>query len=77
MENENKNRLSSPFKQQVFKFFREKYGFNVKIQLESDNLYFGFYDTGVAWLLVSEGTYEEVENKLIDKLIEIAKQKKQ
>jgi hypothetical protein len=64
--------VSAPLKQQVFSWFRKK-GYDVKLQREYNDLYFGFYWTGVAWLLVSQGTYDEAESELIDKLIDIAK----
>jgi hypothetical protein len=68
----NEGTISAPLKQQVFSWFRKK-GYDVKLQREYNDLYFGFYWTGVAWLLVSQGTYDEVESELIDKLIDIAK----
>lgn len=57
---------------QAFRWFREK-GYDVKIQKESDGLYFGFYWTGAAWVIIGVGTYEEAELECLKKLIEIVK----
>ena len=60
---------------QAFRWFRKK-GYDVKVQKESDGLYFGFYWTGAAWIIVGNGSYEEAELECLKKLIEIAKEKK-
>jgi hypothetical protein len=65
----------APLYQQAFKFFREK-GYDVKVERESKDLYFGFYWTGVAWIIVGEGTYEEAELACVVKLIEICRELK-
>jgi hypothetical protein len=59
---------------QAFRWFRKK-GYDIKVEKESDNLYFGFYWTGVAWVIVGRGTYEEAELACLKKLIEIVKNK--
>jgi hypothetical protein len=74
--------INAPLKQQVFRFFREKYNQNSFIEL--------VYQDGIKYDYVlyadkdekecgnfGDGpfnTYEEAENACIDKLIEIAKQ---
>jgi hypothetical protein len=63
----------APTWRQAFKFFREK-GYDIKIEKESANLYFGFYWTGVAWVYVGHGSYEEAELECINKLISIVKE---
>lgn len=82
------NKVDAPLKQQVFKWFREKYDFLVIIRdieiIASDK-------SGYRWKwiifrltediyiaedksLLGSLTYEEAENACIDKLIELAKQ---
>jgi len=63
---------SAPTFSQALKWFREK-GYDVKVQKESEGLYFGFYWTGAAWIIVGNGTYEEAEQACLNKLIEIVK----
>jgi|688.fasta_scaffold417223_1 hypothetical protein len=63
---------TAPTFSQAFKFFREK-GYDVKVEKESKNLYFGFYWTGAAWIIVGEGTYEQAELECLKKLIEVSK----
>jgi hypothetical protein len=70
---------ASPLKQQVFRWFREKYEVYPTIMTETadDSLYFRFIaEGGPEWLSFSKiyYTYEEAENACIDKLIELAKQ---
>lgn len=68
---------SAPLKQQVFKWFREKYGCYCDIWQYEDDLSFAFavkikfqrYDAEIGFK-----TYEEAENACIDKLIKLAKQ---
>lgn len=70
----------APLKQQVFRFFREKYNYNHSIIFHKHP--FGTNDYQYMILLeddeyveVNFNLYEEAENACIDKLIEIAKQK--
>jgi hypothetical protein len=68
-----------PLKQQVFRWFREKYELHHMIIIDSDT---NTFDAGIFGELVTPfleedtifHTYEEAENACIDKLIEIAKQ---
>ncbi len=60
---------TAPLYQQAFRWFREK-GFDIKIQKESVGLYFGFYWSGAAWIIVGNGSYEEAELACLKKLIE-------
>ena len=64
------NRLCTPTFSQAFRWFREK-GYDVKVQKEYAGLYFGFYFTGVAWIIIGNGSYEEAESACLDKLLEI------
>lgn len=69
----------APLKQQVFRWFREKYEVYPTIMTETADysLYFRFIAKGIPeWLSFSKiyYTYEEAENACIDKLIELAKQ---
>ena len=71
----------APLKQQVFRWFREKYNIVIEINVYSTTdgyafsfkilckKYTPFIDANDTWT-----TYEEAENACIDKLIEIAKQ---
>lgn len=69
--------VSAPLKQQVFRFFREKYGLYSWITMELGN------KSTFCWVLSGEHTstqyaayfktYEEAESACIDKLIEIVK----
>lgn len=58
----------------AFRWFREK-GYDVKVLKESVGLYFGFYWTGAAWIIVGNGTYEEAELACLQRLIEIVESK--
>jgi len=68
---------SAPLKQQVFRWFRERYSSQCDIWQYEDDLSFAFsvkikfkgMDAEIGFK-----TYEEAENAAIDKLIEIAKQ---
>lgn len=68
------SRLNNPTFSQAFRFFRKK-GYDIKIEKESEGLYFGFYWTGVAWIIVGEGSYEKAELECLRKLMEIVKNK--
>ncbi len=74
--------INAPLKQQVFRWFREKYNlwssihpevyskeWNYHVQEWSNTEHWGELWQGDSW-----DTYEEAENACIDKLIEIAKQ---
>jgi len=70
--------VAAPLKQQVFRWFREKYDISVYI---TRNIH--FVDDNTKWKPVvgniyyphlTFDTYEEAENAAIDKLIELAKQ---
>jgi hypothetical protein len=68
-----------PLKQQVFRWFREKYELIGLIHIGSQEFSFsvnkdGHRITPLKEYLNYNGTYEEAENACIDKLIEIAKQ---
>ena len=71
--------IPAPLKQQVFRWFRQKYGVypTIMTETEDDSLYFRFIaEGGPEWLSFSKiyYTYEEAEDACIDKLIELAKQ---
>jgi hypothetical protein len=78
--------IAAPLKQQVFRWFREKYGLYQQIEVfrlsefKDDKLLFDFKiidnldDTDFYYDNEFMTTYEEAENALIDKLIELAKQ---
>jgi hypothetical protein len=68
-----------PLKQQVFRWFREKYDVYPTIMTETvdDSLYFRFIsEGGPEWLSFSKiyYTYEEAENACVEQLIKLAKQ---
>jgi hypothetical protein len=71
----------APLKQQVFRWFREKYNLEGIVQRAEDWLWykFGIYNLYKDCKIMISAkiefkTYEEAENACIDKLIEIAKQ---
>jgi hypothetical protein len=76
-----------PLKQQVFRWFREKYNKLATIYSNASGFLFEYHDTiggthrysGIMGPNASGcwDTYEEAENACIDKLIEIAKQTRQ
>jgi hypothetical protein len=66
-----KNYVLSPLKQQVFRWFREKYDAHIHPRRIMPNVYIAEYGL---WASKTFDTYEEAENACIDKLIEIAKQ---
>ena len=74
INNTEKSVVTAPTFSQAFRFFREK-GYDVNVQKESEGVYFGFYWSGVAWVIVGEGTYEQAELECLRKLIEIVKNK--
>ena len=61
----------APLKQQVFRWFREKYDAHMHPSRLMRNIYVVRYGD---WDSEAFKTYEEAENACIDKLIEIAKQ---
>jgi len=70
---------TAPLKQQVFKWFREKYDLHHVIiwDSETNNFDAGLFGELVIPFLEEDTiftTYEEAENACIDKLIELAKQ---
>jgi hypothetical protein len=72
--------IKVPLKQQVFRWFREKYDLTGLIHIGSKEFSFsvnkdGHRITPLKEYLNYNGTYEEAENVCIDKLIELAKQK--
>lgn len=72
-----KNVFDAPLKQQVFRWFREKYGLHIGICHQANNKFDCWTNGGY---LLENGkycdfdTYEEAESACIDKLIELAKQ---
>ena len=67
----------APLKQQVFRWFREKHGIDYYITSRLPHVTGGGYNTvidDIWWPHLVRDTYEEAENALIDKLIELAKQ---
>jgi hypothetical protein len=82
--NDNELFAFAPLKQQVFRWFREKYFLDCEIYLQEE-IGHKFYHYLVLQLVrgniewkskntIKFKTYEEAENACIDKLIEIAKQ---
>jgi hypothetical protein len=64
--------VSAPLKQQVFRWFREKYDYHHTIQ--HNKKYVGIAYSSVVNFSIDEfNTYEEAEDACIDKLIELAK----
>ena len=67
------NVIPAPLKQQVFRWFREKYDYHHTIK--HNKKYVGIAYSSVVNFSIDEfNTYEEAENACIDKLIELAKQ---
>lgn len=67
----------APLKQQVFRWFREKHGIYYYITSRLPHVTGGGYNTvidDIWWPNLVRDTYEDAENALIDKLIEIAKE---
>jgi len=63
--------IESPLKQQVFRWFREKYDAHIHPRRIMPNVYIAEYGL---WASKTFDTYEEAEDAAIDKLIELAKQ---
>jgi hypothetical protein len=63
--------ISAPIKQQVFRWFREKYDAHIHPEKLMPGVYIIHYGT---WTSITYNTYEEAESACIDKLIELAKQ---
>jgi hypothetical protein len=61
----------SPLKQQVFRWFREKYDGHIHPEKLMPGVYIIRYGT---WTSITYNTYEEAESACIDKFIELAKQ---
>ncbi len=70
--------IKAPLKQQVLRWFREKYGLYATIifrtSMEDNNEYWDWLIKGEEVVYRHFKTYEEAENACIDKLIELAKQ---
>jgi hypothetical protein len=89
-EIENKNlsngAIVCPLKQQVFRWFREKYNMLANVYSNASGFLYEYHDTIGGTHRLSSGfmgdcefsgtftTYEKAENACIDKLLEIAKQ---
>jgi hypothetical protein len=70
--------VSAPLYQQAFRWFREKYNFDVGIAKDSHNIYHFQIDTNYYgnWILpIFSRIYEEAELECLKKLIEIVKEK--
>ena len=63
--------VSAPSFIQAFSFFRKK-GYETKVEKESEDLYFGFYWTGAAWITVGSGSHKEAEIACLDYLIKVS-----
>jgi len=63
-------KIKAPLKQQVFRWFREKYDAHMHPSRLMRNIYVVRYGD---WDSEAFKTYEEAENACIDKLIELAK----
>jgi len=78
--NDNELFAFAPLKQQVFRWFREKY--DLLGYIDSDTMEYGIeysyhiniLKRGDTWFNLYIDTYEEAEERCIDKLIKIAKQ---
>ena len=68
--------IAAPLKQQVFRWFREKYGWYLDLgHSERVDFYYAILKNSEPFEWRNDySTYEEAENACIDKLIEIAKQ---
>lgn len=67
---------SAPTYSQAFRWFRENHNCDVKIEMESKEFYIGFYWSGVAWVSIGSGTYEEAELACLKHLIKTVKENK-
>lgn len=63
--------ISAPLKQQVFRWFREKYDGHIHPEKLMPGVYIIHYGT---WTSITYNTYEEAESACIDKFIELAKE---
>jgi hypothetical protein len=74
---ENPRNVDAPLKQQVFRWFREKYNISVyitdRLHCVDDREQWKCVVNDVYYGAMTFNTYEEAENACIDKLIEIAK----
>lgn len=70
-ERDYENSFTAPLKQQVFRWFREKYDAHMYPSRLMRNIYVVRYGD---WDSEAFKTYEEAENACIDKLIQLAKQ---
>jgi len=61
----------APLKQQVFRWFRNKYDAHIHPTKLMPDVYIIHYGT---WTSITFNTYEEAESACIDKFIELAKQ---
>lgn len=70
--------LHAPLKQQVFKWFREKYFYLYKIHKCAPNRFSYSYENKYGFHVYKDNfkTYEEAESACIDKLIELVKNQK-
>lgn len=64
----------APLKQQVFRWFRERYGISHSIYMYNNKIVANVSGNNYGSLIYEIASYEEAENACIDKLIEIAKQ---
>lgn len=73
--------VGAPLKQQVFKFFRDKYGLFSEIKCCNTKIILGTFEVEIFRLNDREfghygyDTYEKAESACIDKLIELVKNK--
>lgn len=69
------NVVTAPLKQQVFRWFREKYDLTSYVRPECPNVetYYDYVINEDGYDVMKE-TYEEAEDACIDKLIELVKQ---
>ena len=77
MEHKAEGYIEAPLKQQVFRWFREKYGYwsyNKEATKGTCRFYIEKFDEKF-FNSVLFGSYEETENACIDKLIELVKNK--
>ena len=81
---QNTNWIALPLKQQVFRWFRDKYFLDAEIYLQEEHghkfyhyLILQLVRGNIEWKsknVIKFRTYEEAENAYIDKLIELAKE---
>lgn len=73
-EYSNQDVIKAPLKQQVFRWFREKYELFSFVFIFDEGFGYETFKEGVSQINDSFDTYEEAENACIDKLIELVKQ---